>query len=100
MYRIIDDRGTGKTGRLMLIAKETGASFVCANPRAMEQKAHAYGIDGINFVSFYDFVNPNNWRGKDTKEKTPVVIDEVESLIRDLNPTTSVIGYSVSKDEI
>ena len=29
MYRIIEGRGTGKTSRLMLIAKETNAIFYC-----------------------------------------------------------------------
>ena len=50
MYRIIDDRGTGKTSRLMLIAKENNAVFVCANVNAMEYKAKAYGIEGIKFI--------------------------------------------------
>jgi hypothetical protein len=35
MYRIIDKRGSGKTGRLFLIAKDTGATIVCSNPRMM-----------------------------------------------------------------
>ena len=35
MYRIIDDRGTGKTGRLMLLAKENNAVIACINPMAM-----------------------------------------------------------------
>jgi hypothetical protein len=32
MYRIIDGRGTGKTSRLMLLAKENNGVIVCANP--------------------------------------------------------------------
>ena len=56
MYRIIDDRGTGKTSRLMLLAKENNAVFVCANPNSMEYKAKAYGISGITFVSYGDFI--------------------------------------------
>ena len=49
MYRIIDGRGTGKTARLMERAKESHARIACNNPKAMEQKAHAYGIVGIDF---------------------------------------------------
>ena len=49
MYRIIDGRGTGKTSRLMIIAKENNAVFVCSNTKAMEVKAHAYGLTGILF---------------------------------------------------
>ena len=39
MYRIIDGRGSGKTSRLMLLAKETGAAIACSNPWAMAEKA-------------------------------------------------------------
>ena len=39
MYRIIDKRGSGKTGRLFLIAKDTGATIVCSNPEMMQSKA-------------------------------------------------------------
>ena len=56
MYRIIDERGSGKTSRLMLLAKEDGSAIVCSNPRAMEIKAQAYGITGIKFISYYDFL--------------------------------------------
>ena len=57
MYRIIDGRGSGKTSRLMLLAKENNAALVCSNPRAMEAKAHAYGIVGIDFMSYEDAID-------------------------------------------
>ena len=44
MIRVIDGRGSGKTSKLMEIAKENNAMFVCSNPQAMEVKARAYGI--------------------------------------------------------
>ena len=55
MYRIIDKKASGKTSRLMLIAKENNADFVCSNPHAMTTKAHAYGITGINFINTTNF---------------------------------------------
>ena len=76
MYRIIDGRGSGKTSRLMLIAKENNATFVCSNPRAMEAKAHAYGIVGINFLDYYTYLTS---RGKKLEK---IVIDEMESFIQ------------------
>ena len=39
MYRVLDGRGTGKTGRLMLLAKEVNGVLVCENPIAMRNKA-------------------------------------------------------------
>ena len=50
MYRIIDSRSSGKTSRLMLLAKETNSAIACYNPPAMRQKAYAYGITGIEFI--------------------------------------------------
>ena len=39
MYRIIDGRGTGKTSRLLLLAKENNGIVVCAYPEWMREKA-------------------------------------------------------------
>ena len=44
MFRIIDSRSSGKTSRLMLLAKETNSAIACSNPSAMRQKAYSYGI--------------------------------------------------------
>ena len=72
MYRIIDGRGSGKTSRLMLLAKETGSTIACANPYAMREKAYAYGIVGIDFISYHDLINGEC-------ENPNVMIDEIES---------------------
>ena len=89
MYRIVDNRASGKTGRLMLIAKENNADFVCSNPHAMTTKAHAYGIVGINFISYYDYLS--SMRGE---EYRPVVIDELEMFLK------YIIAYNGGKSEI
>ena len=88
MYRIIDDRGTGKTSRLMLLAKENNATFVCSNPRSMEYKAKQYGIDGLEFMSYGEF----NDYGADK-----FIIDELDHyLIATLG--TGLIGYSITNE--
>lgn len=56
MYRIIDGRGTGKTSRLMLLAKENNGVIVCANLAKMREKAEVYGIVGLEFLSYKDFM--------------------------------------------
>ena len=63
MIRVIDGRGTGKTSRLMLLAKEKNAIIACSNPNAMRIKSEGYGIVGINFISYYDYVNGNYQKG-------------------------------------
>ena len=56
MYRIIDGRGTSKTSRLLLLAKENNGIVVCAWPHAMREKAYSYGLTGIDFMSYEEFI--------------------------------------------
>ena len=94
MYRIVDDRGTGKTSRLMLLAKDIGATIVCSNPHAMEQKAHAYGITGINFISYGEFTPER--RAGDTGK---YLIDELEAYLdHHFRYETRIVGYTISEE--
>lgn len=54
MYRIIDGRGTGKTSRLFLLAKEASIPIICQCPQDMREKAYSYGITGIDFISYQE----------------------------------------------
>ena len=94
MIRIIDGRGTGKTSRLMLLAKEYNALFICANPRGMEEKARAYGIEGIQFVSYEDFLRLNY-----DSEAEQVVIDEMEQFVNYVLGNLKMVGYSLSDND-
>ena len=88
MIRIIDERSSGKTKRLMQIAKENGATFVCANPTGMEVKAKAYGLNGIKFISYHDFVT--------SYEENQYVIDEIEGLLSTIMGQNELIGYTLT----
>lgn len=88
MVRIIDGRGTGKTSRLMLLVKENDAIFVCSNPKAMEQKAHAYGIVGVNFISYDDALH---YQGD-------LMIDELE-LFTSYIMYGKLVGYTLSEED-
>lgn len=90
MVRIINGRGTGKTSQLMLLAKEHNAIFVCSNPRAMEYKASAYGLSGIEFVSYHDFVT-NVYDGN-------YVVDELEAFLDAIMGENKLIAYTLSED--
>jgi hypothetical protein len=76
MYRIISGRGTGKTNQLMLLAKESGATIVCSNPRAMQQKAHAYGLTGMDYISYGVFA-PDAVGG----DNKTYLVDELEEYL-------------------
>ena len=94
MYRIIDTRGTGKTSRLMLIAKENDAIFVCQNQNSMRQKAYSYGITGIEFIGYNecDKLNTEFFKGH------KIVVDDLEMFINFIFNGVNLIGYSLSKD--
>lgn len=91
MYRIIDKRGTGKTSRLMLLAKEENAIIACSNPNAMKIKAEGYGIIGLNFISYYDYINGNYPKG------SKVVVDELDCFVKSLGHNLS--GYTLSNED-
>ena len=94
MYRIIDNKSSGKTHQLMEIAKANNAVFVCNNPRAMEAKAHAYGIVGIEFIDYFTFL--------DDKDKEPAnyVVDEIEMLLHYMfGMNRNLTGYTLTNGD-
>lgn len=94
MYRIIDNKASGKTRKLMEIAKENKAVFVCSNPRAMEAKAHAYGIVGIEFIDYFTFLDD---RGK---EPANYVVDEIEMLLHYMfGMNRNLTGYTLTNGD-
>ena len=94
MYRIIDNKASGKTRKLMEIAKENKAIFVCSNPRAMEAKAHAYGIVGINFIDYFTFLDDKG------KEPANYVVDEIEMLLHYMfGMNRNLTGYTLTNGD-
>ena len=90
MYRIISGRSSGKTYQLMELAKKNNASIACSNPSAMRQKAYAYGITGINFISYSDLFT--------TSYEGDVMIDELETFVHDYIDA-NIIGYSLTNED-
>ena len=101
MYRIIDGRGSGKTSRLMLLAKEHNGVLVCANPYAMREKAYSYGLVGFDIISYSEFID-NTYKNekpifnRDEKDK-PIFIDELDVFLK--NYHSDIMGYTVSEDD-
>ena len=89
MYRIIDKKCSGKTSRLMLLAKEHNGIIVCKDPVLMQRKAYDYGIVGIDFISYYDFKPMYEY-------DKPVFIDEIDLYFKYLN--SAIAGYTISED--
>ena len=94
MYRIIDNKASGKTHKLMEIAKENKAVFVCSNPRAMDAKAHAYGIVGIEFIDYFTFLDDKG------KEPANYVVDEIEMLLHYMfGMNRNLTGYTLTNGD-
>ena len=91
MYRIIDTRSSGKTSRLMLLAKETGAKIACANPNAMRQKAYAYGITGIDFIPYSELFTGNC-------DNDNILIDELANFVSHYIDG-DLIGYTITNED-
>lgn len=98
MVRIIDTRGSGKTSRLLLLAKENNGIIVCGNPYALKEKARNYGIDGIDFISYGDFL----WNKTLINSNKEIYIDEIDGLLSELTNVKGlqeIAGYTITKEE-
>jgi hypothetical protein len=93
MYRIIDERGTGKTGRLLLLAKENNGIIVCANPDRMRERAHLYGLTGIDFLSYSDY-GEFLCGHRHGLEGRKIFIDELDTFLSSI--CTNIKGYTLS----
>lgn len=91
MYRIIDGPGTGKTSRLLLLAKENGGVVVCVNPARAREKAYAYGLTGIDFLSYTEYIANSG------QINAPIYIDDMDSFMCCLT-RNNLSGYTLSED--
>lgn len=71
---IIGESNTKKTYRMLTEAQKSGAIVVCRHPLHMQNKANAYGLYGIKFMSYDEF---NDGGVFDEK----VAIDEIGDFI-------------------
>lgn len=68
-------RGNGKTMKLFQYARETGATILCNNKRALEVKARQSGYEDLHFCELKDL--------KDLKRDAAVVVDEALLLFKE-----------------
>ncbi len=91
MIRIIEDKDTGKTRRLMEECAKVNGVFVCANPSRMIFKARDYGLFGFDIISYYDYVN-----GVHDYRYTKCFIDELENFVYEVSNGNNLSGYTIS----
>lgn len=90
MIKIIDKKSSGKTSRLLLLAKENKGIIVCSNPQAMRYKAKQYGFEDIQVISYEDFIKFNY-------PEYTYYIDEIDKLLWTICPTSA--GYTISLED-
>ena len=60
MKVIVGPRGTGKTKELLFAAQQEGGIVLTGNKRALQEKARAYGIEGVTIVDWDDIIYRDN----------------------------------------
>ena len=54
MFIISGEKGTGKTKLLLETAKANNGIVICKDPESMRDRAHRYGITGLDIVGYGD----------------------------------------------
>lgn len=98
MFRVIDQRDTGKTRKLLEECAKNEGIFVCRHPDNVVYKCTAYGIDPTDVVAIGYEDYHNAVRG--VYGNMPIYVDEIENLLMYIIP--SLKGYTATiggKDE-
>ena len=91
MYRVVDKRSSGKTCRLILLAKEHNGIIASHCPKYIIEKANYFGIQGIKVCSYQELLN------KDYDTTLPVFIDDLELFAK--FSVVKLGGYSISTND-
>lgn len=73
MDYIIGENSSGKTHKMLELAKRNDAIVVCKHPLHMQNKANSYGIYGLKFVGYEEIKIEN-----DIVNGKKIAIDELE----------------------
>jgi hypothetical protein len=87
MFIISGGKGIGKTRTLIERTRAEDGILVCADPNTMRDRAHKYGITGLNLISYGElYVHDADYRDK------PIYIHDIDKFIR--YKFSNVKGYS------
>lgn len=97
MYKIIDGHGTGKTTRLITLAKETDATIVARDPDYVRYKAERLGIFGVEVLSYEEFIFLRS-----QKPEKRFLLDEILTFANYMTAKTGgkLLGYTFSDNDI
>lgn len=88
MYRVIDNKDTGKTKKLLTMCAQNNGVYVCRHPNRVPDKCLAYGLPLVEAYGFDEIQSiPND---------KPLYIDELELFAQ--SSLQNLAGYALSKD--
>lgn len=87
--------GTGKTRKLLEYAKQENAIVICQNAAAMQRKAFAYGIIGLEIYDYNYAANLLMMRLGFSNKK--IVVDEMADFVN-LLIQAKCIGFTQTED--
>jgi len=90
MEKIIAERGTGKTAKLINLAVENNGIIVCSNPAHVINKGYDMGVTNLNVLSYVQYSIEKS------SISQPVYIDDIDAFFAEFD--SNIAGYSVSKD--
>ena len=90
IIKIVGNSSTGKTGRLLLLAKENNGIIVCKNSENMRIKAHSYGLTGIDFINYEAYIEYIRYPHRDNGR--PVYIDDMNEFLKVYD--NNISGYT------
>ena len=96
MLTLIDVRGSGKTKKLLEIAREKNAIILTQDKRAFKVKAKSYGYDDVDVLDYEDLENDEYDLMK------PILIHNVDKVLDylfDRYYGLKPIGFSATKEE-
>ena len=92
---VVGGRSSGKTRKIMELAKEKNAIVICKNPAAMERKAAAYGIFGLKFYGYDEMTTLFH---EDMLPEDDFVVDEVSEFLSYFF-AAKCVGFTQTEDD-
>lgn len=92
MEIIAGGRGTGKTRRLLEMAKDNNGVVICENVEEMTKRAYRLGIVGIDFMDYRDYIYEL------VNLTKPVYIANINKFLKVVDH--DIAGYSLTLEDL
>lgn len=91
MIKLIGERGSGKTEKLIDIAVENNGTIVCKKPQHIVEMGYSMGLTNLKVVSYDSYL-----ANKESVEG-PVYVDDMDSLLETLD--SRIAGFTAARED-